>query len=237
MSNHLRLSKRLEKVASFITQGVQFADIGSDHAHLPCYVCLHDEDAYAIAGEVNEGPFRSARENISRHGLSDRVDVRLGDGLQVLQNGEVALIVIAGMGGSLIKTILDEGKDRLSNVEKIIAQPNIGEHNVRRWLYSHGYEVTNEVMVAENGHIYEIIVGDKRADGQKLTEKQLLFGPHLLNQKPKLFYQKWTHEYDNRKRTVEQMKNAKSPDDKKIAAFTEELTWIGEVLGNDNDCS
>lgn len=234
MNNNLRLSNRLEKIASFIAEGTTFADIGSDHAYLPCYVCLHDRNAQAIAGEVRKGPFQRAQKTVSHFGLSNQVDVRLGDGLQVLQDCEVASVIIAGMGGSLIKTILDEGSDRLGSVEQIIAQPNIDEQSVRQCLIRHGFTIADETMVEENGYIYEIVIGSNQGGIQELTEKQLLFGPYLLKQKPELFYQKWKHEHDKRARTLEQMKKASVPDDKKITAFTNELTWIEEVLSDDN---
>src|SRR5699024_9053963 len=234
INNNFKISSRLEKIALFIPQGLKFADIGSDHAYLPCYVCLHDQSAHAIAGEVNEGPFQRAQETVARFDLSDRIEVRLGNGLEVLQDGEVNLIVIAGMGGSLIKTILDEGKDCISSVERIIAQPNIDECSVRHWFYSHGYTIVDEAMVEENGHIYEIIVADRKNVTKPLNEKQLLFGPYLLKQKSDLFYRKWQHERNKRKRTVEQIKNANVPDEIKIAAFTKEVAWIEEVLNDDN---
>lgn len=234
MNNIINLSARLENVASFIPKGAQFADIGSDHGYLPCYVCLGDESAQAVAGEVNEGPFQSAQQTVRRYGLSKRIDVRLGSGLNVLNDGEVHLVVIAGMGGSLIKTILNEGKDHLNSVRRIIVQPNIGERHVRHWFYTHGYTIIDETMVEENGHIYEIIVGDRADQIVNLTAKQLLFGPHLLKQKPELFYQKWHYEHVKRQRIIDQMSKAALPDYHKIETFKRELMWIEEVLHDDN---
>ncbi|MFD1363033.1 tRNA (adenine(22)-N(1))-methyltransferase [Lentibacillus salinarum] len=237
MSRTINLSRRLTNVASFIPKGARFADIGSDHAYLPCYVCLHDEEAEGIAGEVNEGPFQSAQDTVNRYDLSNRVDVRLGDGLDVIENGEIDLVVVAGMGGSLIKTILDEGQARLSRVKRIVVQPNIDEPGLRYWLQWHGYTITDEGMVEENGHIYEIIAADKDSTGQELTERQLLFGPIILNQRPDPFYRKWRREYVKRRRIIDQMTQAAEPDHDKIGTFKRELAWIEEVLHDDNDHS
>lgn len=88
MKADIKLSKRLKMVASFISEGTFFADIGSDHAYLPCYICLKDEKARAIAGEVREGPYKRAEETVAAYQLSDKVEVRLGDGLQIINSDE-----------------------------------------------------------------------------------------------------------------------------------------------------
>ncbi|SFD54813.1 tRNA (adenine22-N1)-methyltransferase [Lentibacillus persicus] len=230
MTSTVKLSRRLQEVAAFIPEGTKFADIGSDHAYLPCFVCLNDKHAKAIAGEVNEGPWQSAQNAVQRFDLQDRIEVRLGNGLQILNNNEVNLVVIAGMGGALIKTILEEGKSRLGSVERIIVQPNVDERNVRYWFSTNGYSISKEKIIEENGHIYEIIIADKHDVSQELTERQLLFGPCLLNAKTDLFKIKWNHEYKKRMRVIEQMKRAESPNYGKLDMFKNELDWIEEVL-------
>ena len=111
--NDIRLSARLIRVADFVQKGVKVADIGSDHAYLPCYLCLRDKVTTVIAGELNEGPYQLAQNQVQRFGLEDRIDERRGNGLQVLRAGEVDVVTIAGMGGGLISKILDEGKEKL----------------------------------------------------------------------------------------------------------------------------
>ncbi|WP_156290711.1 tRNA (adenine(22)-N(1))-methyltransferase [Oceanobacillus salinisoli] len=234
MVKTINLSTRLTAVASYINKGAHFADIGSDHAYLPCYVCLKDKTAKAIAGEVNEGPYNSARETVTSYQLTDVIDVRLGNGLEVIRPGdELNHVVIAGMGGSLIKSILEDGKDKLKHVKRIIAQPNVDARNVRKWLVENHYFLTNEEIVEENGHIYEIIVADyseRTSEKEKISGKELLFGPILLKKKTKEFYKKWQHEFEKLQRIVLQMKHAKVQDIEKIKQFEQELVWMEEVL-------
>jgi tRNA (adenine22-N1)-methyltransferase len=230
MTEDLKLSERLVTVASFLPKGANFADIGSDHAYLPCYVCKHDDTARAIAGEVRVGPLSSAKETVAKYALNHVIDVRLGDGLSVLQVNEVEQVVIAGMGGSLIRTILEEGKDKLGRVELIIAQPNVDEKNVRKWFMKNGYQILEEVILEENGHIYEIIVGKISEHPVSLTEKEIFFGPLLLKKKHPLFYKKWQFEKDKFNRVLRQMSQAKTEEQEKVTRFKNYMEWIDEVL-------
>lgn len=235
MTHSIKLSQRLLEVASYLPKGVKFADIGSDHAYLPCYICMRDHTARAIAGEVNEGPYQSAVNTVSKFNLENAIKVRLGNGLAILNNNDkIDHIVIAGMGGSLIKNILDEGKSKLQNVTTIIAQPNIDARSVRKWFHSNGFSITDESILEENGHIYEVIVAIQKIDNKEsLTEKELLFGPKLMNDKSQVFLKKWKHEHRKLKNVVEQMKQASVRNKSKIKQFEEELSWIEEVLYNE----
>lgn len=237
MIEAVKLSKRLKKVASYVPEGALFADIGTDHAYLPCYICLHDEKAKAIAGEVNEGPFNSAVETVHLYGLSDSIEVRLGNGLEIVENEEVNQLVIAGMGGALIRSILEEGISKLNAVNRIVVQPNIDARTIRKWFLVYGFTVTNEAILEENGHIYEIIVADRGENRSpydaSIVDQQLLFGPLLMKNRTATFYQKWKHEYEKLQSVIDQMDKAKVKDTQKINQFEKELKWMKEVLSDD----
>lgn len=233
----MKLSKRLNTVASFLSEGSFFADIGTDHAYLPCYVCLHDKNARAIAGEVSEGPFQSAYKTVKDYRLENVISVRLGNGLEVIKDDPIHELVIAGMGGNLIANILENGKKYLGTVQRIITQPNIGEYHVRKWLFKNGFTLTNEVIIKENNHIYEILVADKETIINPYQpdqlEKQLLFGPIFLKKKPPIFYEKWGRRFAQTKKIITQMHQAEITDIKKLRKLELELKWIEEVIKND----
>ena len=192
--NTEKLSYRLETVAKYIPSGYRLADIGSDHAYLPCHVIKKGIVDFAIAGEVVEGPFQSAKRQVFEEGLADKISVRKGDGLKVISIGEVDCITIAGMGGSLITSILEQGKDKLSEVKRLILQPNISAISIRVWLMNNGWELMAEEILEEDGKIYEILVAEK-GNGERPyqhgLEKGLLFGPFLLEQYSQTFQKKW----------------------------------------------
>ncbi|MUV39616.1 tRNA (adenine(22)-N(1))-methyltransferase [Lentibacillus sp. JNUCC-1] len=230
MKQAVNISNRLKLIADWIPQGAQFVDIGSDHAYLPCYVCSKDLDASAIAGEVKEGPFKSAERTVKRLGLNHAVTVRLGDGFNVVVPGEVHTAVIAGMGGTLIDEILQNGQEKLNGIKRIIAQPNLNTGAVRKTLSVLGFKIIHEDMLEENGHIYEMIVADRTEEAISLDDQAAMFGPILLKHKPPIFYLKWEHEKNNLERVVKQMEHAKKPNIEKIAQFKKDIAWIEEVL-------
>lgn len=237
MNQNVSLSNRLKKVAGYLPAGAHFADIGSDHAYLPAYVCQQDKTAKAIAGEVNPGPLDSANKTIQFHQLEQQIDARLGDGLAVLKEGEVAQIVIAGMGGSLITSILKSQSSVAKSVERIIAQPNVDARTVRQWFDQNGFVLTAEEIVEEQGHIYEILVADRETNipspyssNPQRKDKQFLLGPYLLRARTSVFIQKWTQEEVNLERIISQMQQAKQVNQEKISIFQTELRWIKEEL-------
>ena len=187
------ISKRLELVASFVPQGAILLDVGSDHAYLPIELIERGQIESAIAGEVVEGPYQSAVKNVEAHGLKEKIQVRLANGLAAFEEADqVSVITIAGMGGRLIARILEEGLDKLANVERLILQPNNREDDLRIWLQDHGFDIVAESILEESGKFYEILVVE--AGQMKLSSSDVRFGPFLSKEVSPVFVQKWQKE-------------------------------------------
>ena len=187
------ISKRLELVASFVPQGAILLDVGSDHAYLPIELIERGQIESAIAGEVVEGPYQSAVKNVEAHGLKEKIQVRLANGLAAFEEADqVSVITIAGMGGRLIARILEEGLDKLANVERLILQPNNREDDLRIWLQDHGFEIVAESILEESGKFYEILVVE--AGQMKLSASDVRFGSFLSKEVSPVFVQKWQKE-------------------------------------------
>lgn len=210
----MKLSARLQQICDQLPPGCRFADIGSDHALLPVAAVLSGQAASAVAGEVNDGPYEAAQRQVAQSGLNSKISVRKGNGLEVIDPGEAQVITIAGMGGALMVTILSQGIAKLSGVQRLILQPNVGEDLVRRWLLDEGWYLSAEHILEEDGKIYEILTAD-RLDGaeaeslnrelyrdrviprcsQLLTqERLLLMGPWLTKSPAPVFFDKWDSE-------------------------------------------
>ncbi|MBQ5743991.1 MAG: SAM-dependent methyltransferase, partial [Ruminococcus sp.] len=107
MSSETHLDNRLRLCAAFVRQGARLADVGTDHAYLPVWLCRHGVCPSAIAADINPAPLQRGQMTVEAAGLSDRVQTRLSDGLAAVGADEADDIVIAGMGGELIAAIID----------------------------------------------------------------------------------------------------------------------------------
>lgn len=248
----LKLSNRLQAIARYVTPGHKIADIGSDHALLPVYLVQSGKAPSAIAGELNQGPLLAARKQVASAGLSGRIDVRQGDGISVLQPGEVDTVTIAGMGGALMRDILEAGyrAGKLEGVRELVLQPNIGEELVRGWLLAREWALCAEFILEEDGKIYEILhaVKDEQLQaGQsrlyegaeldlKLEQPLLSFviqkmGPHLLRAPSAVLFKKWELELKKLERIARQLSLSELPEaGEKLNQLNGEMTAIKEVL-------
>ena len=188
------LSLRLGAVARYI-KGKMLADIGSDHAYLPCYAIRNGKVVRAIAGEVVVGPYDSARKEVALQALDPFIDVRLGSGFSVLSEADaVDCVTICGMGGGLIAQILNEGQHQLRGHERLILQPNLAGELVRKFLDENGWGIIAEEIILEDEKIYEIIVAEKMVKKAPLSALEILCGPKLINVRNDVFEIKWKRE-------------------------------------------
>lgn len=232
------LSQRLTQVAQLIPIGARVADIGTDHAYLPVQLALEGKISSAVASDINEGPVNAAKAHVEKYQLQSVIDVRQGDGLEVLEPGEVDVVVLAGMGGPLITSLLEKGRPILQSVSRIVVQPNVCSHLVRAWFMNHDWELKEEKIVEEKGKVYEILMaepGPGEAPYAGLTEDEkaqaLFMGPYLLKEKSEAFRQKWKREYELRQQILSSLAQSDSPESReKEAQLLKELQWIEGVI-------
>ncbi|MGM0844216.1 MAG: tRNA (adenine(22)-N(1))-methyltransferase [Bacillota bacterium] len=232
--NSEKLSKRLETVVSFIPEGSRIADIGSDHAYLPCYAVDKGIAVSGVAGEVAEGPYQSAIKQVKYSQLEDAISVRKGDGLQVIQPNETDCITIAGMGGALIASILEKGKSKLEGVSRLILQPNVGAASIRKWLLDNDWELKAEQILEEDGKIYEVLAADRGNPENPYANKEseLLLGPFLLKENSSVFQRKWNQELNQWKTIIGQMEEAEDSPQlrERKAGIQRKINIVEEVL-------
>lgn len=223
------LTPRLNKIASLVPQGTVVADIGTDHAYIPVYCVLNGICPKAIAMDINEGPLDNARDTVNTYGVSDLVELRLSNGMEKLCAREAGTVVIAGMGGLLIKSILERHIDRLSEGTILILQPMLAPKELREYLYKSGNAVIGEYLAKEGDKIYNIItarVGLK----DSFTLNDLVVGRMAAVNSPELFGYYRDKEINVRRKILGGLNKAKNRDVSSIENIKKELAiFEGEV--------
>lgn len=187
-----KLSKRLEVVASYIKDNSKIIDIGCDHGLLSIYLAKKYNNIKIIASDVNKNALNSAINNIKKENLEDKIETRLGNGLDIVNSDEIDTIVIAGMGANTIMGILKYNTDKLVNVKTIVIQSNTDLYFLRKNMTKLGYFIEDESLVEDSNIIYTII---KFSKGKKrYNYKELYLGPILMSKNDDLFKKKCTKE-------------------------------------------
>lgn len=178
----MKLDARLAAVAAFVPQGSRVADIGTDHGYLAVALVEEGRAPFVIASDLPVGPCEAARRTVRAEGLEDRIEVRQGDGLTVLQPGEVDTVCIAGMGGVLMTEILAAAPEVWKSLTTLVLQPMTGEEELRRYLYAHAWHVADETLVVADDRLYTVIRA-ARGHRKMPDDVTLAIGPVLLTRK------------------------------------------------------
>ena len=150
----MKLPKRLEQIVAMVPPCRTAADIGCDHAYVSIALRERGKAERVLACDVRPGPLEQAKANISRAGLADSIETRLGDGLQPVQTGEAETVILAGMGGELMLRIL-EGRE--ADFSRFILSPQSDIAHVREKLLQKGLQWTDEVMLRDEGKYYVVM--------------------------------------------------------------------------------
>ncbi len=154
------IDARISAIINFVPEKSRVADIGADHGYLSIELARSGRASFVVASDKNSGPLDAAKKNIAAAGLENVIEIRLGEGLKVLREGEVDTICIAGMGGALIVEILAAAPEILATAENLILQPMNAAEKVRAWLSANSWFC--ETALAEaGGIIYEILSAKK----------------------------------------------------------------------------
>lgn len=216
----MHIGTRLETIAALVPQGSKVADIGTDHAYLPVWLMEQGKITEAIAGDIAAGPCQAARNTVAMYGLKDKIDVRQGSGLEVLQPGEADCITIAGMGGSTIISILEASMDVAVSAKTLVLQPMAGAAGLRRWLVEHGWRLADEELVDDPPHFYEIICA-VRGDDRNYSDAEYLVGPCVLQKRHALLGKQLARQLQGCRQLLENM--GRSERAKESAKYQQEL--------------
>lgn len=178
------------------------ADIGTDHGFLPIYLWEAGICPRVIMADISRGSLDKARDNCRMLHPEQEFDLRLGSGIEVLGNGEVDAVAIAGMGGILMTEILGVDLAKAHSFRRLILQPRNHVGKLRYWLLNNGFKIVNEQLVREGKFICEILTVEpiEVAVSMNQDEDDIEYEfPHSLIR----FRNDLTEEYLQRKLTLE----------------------------------
>lgn len=192
----MKINDRLKKIGDLVETNSFCLDVGCDHGFLDIYLVEKNKNIKTIASDVAEGPLNHAKENIKKYHMEDKIECRLGNGLDTYSD-EIDTIIISGMGGRSMIGIFKNHMEVLKKVDTIILSPNNYQEDVKQFLCKHGFYISNEELVKTGKYIYQILVFSKGR--KRYTKKEFFFGPILLEKKEQLFYEYYERELVSRK--------------------------------------
>jgi tRNA (adenine22-N1)-methyltransferase len=190
------LTYRLKAIVTMVPESETVADIGCDHGKVAVWLLKNGRAKNAICGDLSGHSLDKARRLEISKGFQSAVSMREGSGFSVVEKGEADTAVVAGMGGELITSILQDGKDKLPDT--LVLSCNKGSGVLRKWITENGFVIEAEDLVLENKHYYPVLRA-VRGQSQPLSDLELEFGPVLLEQKPKLLKYYVDHRIDQTK--------------------------------------
>lgn len=170
LDNRLRLAYDLYEECELA------ADIGTDHALLPAALLRSGRCSHMILTDISESALNHARMEMVRQNLTDRVSIRLGDGLLPLAE-PCRMISVLGMGGRTIADILLSGQAKLQGAVLLLSA-HTDLYRVRDAVMRIGYHLQSETPCLDRGRYYLLF---KAVPGkEQLTESEVRFGKRLL---------------------------------------------------------
>ncbi len=206
----MELSPRLKKIADLIAKNSKIADVGTDHAYIPIYCFENNIIRSAIAMDINPMPLKRAEANLKKFGFIEKSQLRLSNGIEKLEKDEVDVIVIAGMGGLLIRDIIDAGKEKISESTLLLIQPMIAPMELRCYLFENGFDICDEYVVREENKFYNIFAVKKGKT--EPDEEKIHIGKNLRVNSPEVFEDYMAYKIRVARKIISGMEKAESPD-------------------------
>jgi len=220
------LDERLSLAAKLYEPCDWGADIGTDHAILPCHLLRSGVCQHMTVADVSEKALARARENLTRQHLLDQAEVVCADGLDAITR-PCGCISLMGMGGELMGRILRKGQERLQGAVLVL-----GAHTelnlVREAIRDVGYHITQERLCKAAGRFY--VFWRAEAGMDNLSSMDIRYGGLLWQENATML-----REYAAWRRHVLQDKErgllaASSRDEEAIGEVQADIAWYTTKL-------
>ena len=214
MTKRIQLSERMQKIAELVIEGESCADVGTDHGLIPLYLLQNQICPSVYLTDIAEGPLDRARHNAMEYGVSGNMEFILGPGLKPLSSCSPSTVIIAGMGGEMIASILEESKEAAAGVKRFIFQPRTRESVLRKYLQDNGFLISGEYLVKEAGRICQIITVDRDCDSPEImsSETDYEIPPFLEKNRIGYFSEFLDHKIEKTESVISELNNSDDTD-------------------------
>ncbi len=205
--------------------GIKFCDIGCDQGLVGIKLIQECDAKLVIFSDILRSPLCNAIANVKEYGIADdKVDFRVGDGLNTIDIAEIDTVIISGLGGKTIVDILANDIEKTRSFKRFVLQPTNGENLLRKWLCENCFVIQNESLIEENDVFYETFLV---THGEEiLSEKEIKFGKYI-DYNDKAFIRKYS---ELLKKLLEIIDEIPEQYDDKKAEFNKEIVEIKKVL-------
>ena len=182
--------KRIDTLCSLLKKVETFADVGCDHGYCSEYMLKNGLCDRAILSDISKGSLAKAEALLAPYIRQGKATSVLGDGFLGVPK-EVDEVLIAGMGGSEIVSILSDEKHGFMP-KRFVFQPMHDAEKLRRYILANGGYIERD-FTFEDGKFYDVICGGKREDGGQVcdesfyTDAEYEFGKENLATFPTAF--------------------------------------------------
>ena len=174
----IHLSPRLAAVAALVPPGARVIDVGTDHAMIPVWLVQAGICPLVLATDIRPGPLENAAALVEKTGTGGRIRLLLTDGLTGVEPDEWDTVILAGLGGETMVSILTAAPWARERV-RLILEPQSKQAVLRRYLIENGWRIDRELLAEDAGHIYPILTA---AAGQPPAYSELELHLGLLGQ-------------------------------------------------------
>ena len=177
-----KISKRLEKIFSYLTSCEYLADVGCDHGYIAKLALDSGIAKKVCISDISEKSLNKAINLLYDYG-DEKVFSVVSDGLELVPN-TVDQVLIAGMGGEEIVKILSSSHFL---PKKLVLSPMKNGEKVRKLLIELGYEIVHDTIFSDGDKFYFLITAD--FGGKSVyTDMELEFGKESLKSKVLVLY-------------------------------------------------
>ncbi len=152
------------------------ADIATDHGYLAEVLSKNEKVSKIIATDISKKCLSKVERLVKKCAL-EKIETRLGDGLEPIEMVDIA--VIAGVGGFEIIKML-ENQNNLGDKNKcnlFVLQPAQNIVELRQWIFGKKFLVLKDYVIEDADRFYPIVIIDvSKTEKNEPSVKNLWIG-------------------------------------------------------------